>query len=67
VIGGRLNFFDLLYPPLRRLTGLGIAAIACYHGLRVPPRRPRPPSGHRHDHQGTFFVIIANTLLMVFN
>ncbi len=69
VIAGGLNFSDLLYPPMKgAVTGLGIAAIACYHGLRVPAAATETPKAVIATiTQGTFFVIIANTLLMVFN
>ena len=66
VFAGSLDYFDLLYPPLKgAVTGLGVAAIACYHGLRVaasPTETPKAVIATMT--QGTFFVIIANTLMM---
>jgi ABC-type transporter Mla maintaining outer membrane lipid asymmetry permease subunit MlaE len=69
VIAGGLKVTDLLYPPLKgAVTGLGIASIACYHGLRVPAAATETPKAVIATiTQGTFYVIIANTLLMVLN
>jgi phospholipid/cholesterol/gamma-HCH transport system permease protein len=69
VFAGSLNVLDLLYPPLKgAVTGLGVAAIACYHGLRVPASSTETPKAVIATiTQGTFFVIAANTLLMVLN
>ena len=67
VFAGSLDIFDLLYPPLKgAVTGLGIAAIACYHGLRVPASATETPKAVIATiTQGTFFVLVANTVLMV--
>ena len=67
VFAGSLNVFDLLYPPLKgAITGMGVAAIACYNGLRVQASATETPKAVIATiTQGTFFVLIANTLLMV--
>jgi len=67
VFAGSLNAFDLLYPPLKgAVTGMGVAAIACYHGLRVQASATETPKAVIATiTQGTLFVLIANTLLMV--
>ena len=69
LMAGGMNFFDILYPSLKgAVTGLGIAAIACYHGLRVPASATETPKAVIATiTHGTFFVIIANTLMMVLN
>lgn len=58
---------DMLYPPLKGMvTGFGVAAIACYHGLRVPASATETPKAVIATMTGgMFFVLIANTLMMV--
>lgn len=67
VFAGSLNGFDLLYPPLKgAITGFGLAAIACHNGLRVQASATETPKAVIATiTQGTFFVLITNTLLMV--
>jgi phospholipid/cholesterol/gamma-HCH transport system permease protein len=66
VLVGNLNTIDLFYPLLKgAITGMGVAAIACYHGLRVSASATDIPKAVIATiTQGTFFVLIANTLLM---
>ena len=66
VMAGNVNAIDLLYPALKgAITGMGVAAIACYHGLRVPPSATEIPKAVIATiTQGTFFVLAANTLMM---
>jgi phospholipid/cholesterol/gamma-HCH transport system permease protein len=67
VLADSLKAMDLLYPPLKgAVTGSGVAAIACYHGLRVSASATETPKAVIATMtQGTLFILIANTLMMV--
>jgi phospholipid/cholesterol/gamma-HCH transport system permease protein len=67
VLAGSLKGMDLVYPPLKgAVTGMGVAAVACYHGLRVSASTTETPKAVIATMtEGTFFILIANTLMMV--
>ena len=53
VLADSLKAMDLLYPPLKgAITGSGVAAIACYHGLRHRLSDRDAKGGDRHHDRG---------------
>jgi phospholipid/cholesterol/gamma-HCH transport system permease protein len=67
VFAGSVNLTDLVYPPFKgAVTGMGIAAIGCNQGLHVPASSAETPKAVIATiTHGTFFVLIANTLLVL--
>lgn len=67
VFAASITWLDLLYPPIKgAITGMGIAAIACYHGLHVSASSTDIPKAVIATiTQGTFFVLIAHTVMIL--